>query len=218
VALRHRYRPVLLGDSLSKAVKPYDAAYFEKWYRNPLHRVKSPAELARQASFVLRTAEFVLGRPVHTVLDVGCGEGQWRAALRAHRPRLAYDGVDPSEYAVRRFGRRRHLMLGGIEQLDALPLRASYDLVVCCGMLNYLEPTALQRGLQQVADRTGGVAYLELFTREDAFEGDTDWPSPRPARWYRQHLRRVGLCAIGMQCYVTASSRERVSALERFED
>lgn len=177
--------------------------------------MKSPAELARQAAFVLRTAEFVLGRPVRSVLDVGCGEGQWRAALRTHRPALHYDGVDPSAYAVARYGRKRRLLLGGIEDLDALPLRPAYDLVVSCGMLNYLEPAVLKRGLHQVARRTGGVAYLELFTSDDAFEGDTNWPAPRPARWYREVMTRAGLCAIGMQLYVTDAAGARVSALER---
>lgn len=179
--------------------------------------MKSAAELARQAAFVLGTAEFVLGRPVRTVLDVGCGEGQWRAVLRRHRPRVHYDGVDPSEYAVARYGARRGLHLGGIESLESLPLRGQYDLVVCCGMLNYLDAPTLQRGLAQVAQRTGGMAYLELFTREDQFEGDTNWPAPRAARWYRATMQRAGLSAIGMQCYVTQASRDRVSSLERSE-
>ena len=195
--------------------KPYDKAYFDKWYRHPQHRVKSPVELARQVAFVLSTAEFVLGRPVQSVLDVGCGEGQWRAALRAHRPRLHYVGVDPSAYAVERYGRTRNLHLGGIESLESLPLRAEYDLVVCCGMLNYLTPSQLARGVAQVARYTGGMAYLELFTSEDAFEGDTNWPAPKPARWYRGLMHKAGLCPIGMQCYVTREATSRVSALER---
>lgn len=194
----------------------YDQAYFDKWYRNPRHRVKSPTELARQVAFVLATTEFVLGRPVKTVLDVGCGEGQWRAALRAHRPRLHYTGVDPSAYAVEKFGARRHLLLGRIDTLDELPLRDSYDLIVCCGMLNYLAPRDLVRGMQQVAARSGGVAYLELFTNEDAFEGDTDWPAPRSAAWYRRVIGEAGLEPIGMQCYIATAARDRVSALERF--
>lgn len=164
---------------------------------------------------MLGTAEFALGRPVRTVLDVGCGEGQWRAVLRRHRPRVAYDGVDPSTYAVARYGASRGIHLGGIEDLDALPLRAQYDLVICCGMLNYLALPQLRRGLRQVARRTGGVAYLELFTREDTFEGDTDWPTPQSAAWYRTTIRKAGLWPIGMQCYVPSDAKERVSALER---
>jgi SAM-dependent methyltransferase len=193
----------------------YDEAYFDKWYRHPRHRVKTATELARQVAFVLATAEFALGRPVRTVLDVGCGEGQWRAALRRHRPRLVYDGVDPSAYAVQRYGARRNIQLGGIEELGVLPLRAQYDLVVCCGMLNYLPLPSLVNGVAQVAQRTGGVAYLELFAREDRFEGDTNWPTPKPAAWYKAMMRDAGLVAIGMQCYVTTAERDRLSALER---
>ena len=212
MALRHRYRPRLLGDPLSER---YDAAYFDKWYRHPTHRVKTAAELARQVSFVLHTAEWVLGRRVRTVLDVGCGEGNWYPVLRRLRPRLAYHGVDPSAYAVSAFGARRHLQQGGIEDLASLDLREQYDLVVCCGMLNYLSVAQLTSGIDRVARRTGGMAYLELFTNEDAFEGDTDWPPPKSASWYRGLMQGAGLVPVGMQCYVTEAERDRVSSLER---
>ena len=213
MAIRDRHRSRLLGDSLTSH---YDEAYFDKWYRHPAHRVKSPTELRRQVEFVVRQAEWVLGRPVRSVLDVGCGEGQWRPQLRRLRPRVVYDGVDPSEYAVRRFGARRGLQLGGIEDLDGMRLRDRYDLVICCGMLNYLSAGVFRRGVAQVARRTGGVAYLEIFTSVDAFEGDTDWLTPRPVAWYRRVIRAAGLHPVGMHGYVPTAQRERVSSLERF--
>ena len=179
--------------------------------------MKSATELRRQVEFVLHFAEWVLSRPVKSVLDVGCGEGNWRAPLKRLRPRLHYDGVDPSEYAVARFGNRRSLQLGGIEDLDGLTLRDSYDLVVCCGMLNYLPPATLRRGVAQVSRRMAGVAYLELFTRTDGFEGDTNWPKPRAAAEYRRMFRAAGLTSIGMHGYVRASQRDLVSALERVD-
>jgi len=179
--------------------------------------VKSATELTRQVEFVVRLTEWVLGRPVRSVLDVGCGEGQWRAPLRRMRPKLHYDGVDPSEYAVARHGASRGLLLGGIEDLDTLPLREHYDLVVCCGMLNYLPLDSLRRGLKQVARRTAGVAYLELFTRTDGFEGDTNWAAPRPAAEYRRMFRAAGLTSIGMHGYVRANQRDLVSSLERLD-
>lgn len=212
MAIRHRHRSWLLGDSLTAR---YDQAYFDKWYRHPTHRVKSPAELRRHAEFVVRLAEWVLGRPVRSVLDVGCGEGQWQPQLKRMRPSLHYDGVDPSEYAVQRFGMRRGLQWGGIEDLDRLALREKYDLVICCGMLNYLPTTTLPGGLSQVSRRTGGIAYLELFTNADAFEGDTNWPPPQSAPWYRRVIRRAGLHPIGMHGYVPMAHRDRVSTLER---
>jgi len=192
----------------------YGQAYFDKWYRNPTHRVKSPSELARQVAFVLHAAEWVLARPVRTVLDVGCGEGQWRAALRKFRPRLSYTGVDPSEYAVARYGKRRNITRGSIEQLSQMSLNGPFDLVVCCGMLNYLSADALADGLRAVALLTQGLAFLEIFTSADATEGDTSWPTPQTASWYRSALRRAGLAGVGLHCYVP-NGVHAIAELER---
>ena len=192
----------------------YDQAYFDKWYRHPQHRVKTATELTRQVEFVVRMAEWVLGRPVRTVLDVGCGEGQWFPAIAKLRPAVSYDGVDPSAYAVKKFATRRHLQLGGIEDLDRLPLRAQYDLVVCCGMLNYLPSATFERGVAQVARRTDGLAYLEIFSSADAYEGDTEWPTPKSAAWYRRVLARAGLRSVGMHGYIPLGHVARLSALE----
>ena len=66
--------------------KVYDRAYFEKWYRHPRHAVGSKQELARKVALAVAVAEYYLGRPVDSVLDVGCGEAPWRAPLLALRP------------------------------------------------------------------------------------------------------------------------------------
>ena len=195
----------------------YDKSYFDKWYRNPRHRVKSASELARQVSFVLHTAEWVLARPVRTVLDVGCGEGQWRNALRRFRPRLSYTGVDPSEYVVKRYGKRRNIHLGSIDSLRTMPLERSYDLVICCGMLNYVPAAQLPDGLRQVAQRTAGMAYLEIFTAADVAEGDTSWPPPKRASWYRSALRAAQLTSVGLHCYVP-QAQHAIAELERAFD
>ena len=206
--------PVAKRDVAERPASHFDQAYFDKWYRHPRHRVKTPAELARQVAFVVRLAEWVLGRPLRTVLDVGCGEGQWCPAIRRLRPAVRYHGVDPSAYAVARHGARRGLQQGGIDELDTLTLDPQYDLVVCCGMLNYLAPDTLRRGLRQVAQRTGGMAYLELFTADDAVTGDTRWPAPQAPAWYRRTLRQAGFHGIGMHSYVPSVQRSRLAALE----
>lgn len=192
----------------------YGKEYFDKWYRSPRHRVKSPAELARQVAFVLHTAEWVLARPVRNVLDIGCGEGQWRAALKQHRPRLTYTGVDPSEYAVARYGKRRNIKLGSLEQLGSLSLNGPFDLVICCGMLNYISQKTLAEGLGVVASLTHGMAFLEIFTRADVTEGDTSWPTPRPASWYRNTLQHAGFTGVGLHCYVP-TDRHAIAELEQ---
>jgi SAM-dependent methyltransferase len=166
-------------------------------------------------TFVVATAEYVLGRPVRTVLDVGAGEGNWRAPLRRLRPRVAYQGVDPSEYAVRRFGRRRGIVLGDVASLDALPLADSYDLVVASGVLNYLEPDVLRTALPALVRRADGMLYLELFTADDDVTGDTKFRTLESAAWYRRELRRAGLVGCGMHCYLPRTLEEQLAALER---
>ena len=192
----------------------YDRAYFDKWYRSSTHRVKSAEELATQSRFVLAASDFILGRPTRTVLDVGCGEGQWRAALRRLRPGIRYWGVDASEYAVRRYGRRRSIQLGTIETLEALALPTKVDLVLCVGMLNYVAPAVLRHGLANVRARTGGVAYLELFTAEDEVEGDFATGDGKPARWYRRLLRETGFVHCGLQLYVGSERKSKLATLE----
>jgi SAM-dependent methyltransferase len=89
--------------------KTYDRAYFDKWYRHPDHAVGSPAELRRKVTMAVTQAEYYLGRSIRSVLDVGCGEGVWRAPLRSLRPGIHYQGLDASEYAVARYGRSRNI-------------------------------------------------------------------------------------------------------------
>jgi SAM-dependent methyltransferase len=195
--------------------KRYDRAYFDRWYRDPRTRVKSAAEIARKVRMALGVAEYLLDRPVRSVLDVGSGEGAWRAPLRRLRPGVRYVGVDPSEYVVARFGARRGIVLGDVEHLDRLALAGPFDLVVCCDVLNYLPDAALARGLRNLRDLLGGVAYLELFDADDEMAGDTRGWHHRPARYYRSLLRRRGLVACGMHCYVGEALAPDVATLER---
>lgn len=196
--------------------RDYDRSYFDKWYRNPRYRVKTSQELARQVAFVAHAAEYTLGRPLRTVLDVGCGEGNWLAPLRRLRPGVQYTGVDSSEYVVRRFGARRNIRLGTIDSLDRLRLRKEYDLILCVGMLNYLGPAQLEQGLAQVYERAHGLVYLELFTSTDrGVFGDTMGARLRSPAWYRARIRDARFLSCGMHCYVPDWLREHTSSMER---
>lgn len=198
----------------------YDKQYFEKWYRDPRHRVRTSAELQRQVRFVVGLAEHLLNAPVRTVLDIGAGEGAWLSALRKIRPRIKYWGVDPSAYAVRRHGARRNIRLGGVASLDSINgLPDGADLVVCSSVLNYIPPASLKSALRQLAQRTDGMAFLELYTKRDLekIEGDTAPIGNRNAPWYRDALRDAGFIACGMHCYVTRRLAGRVTELERLD-
>ena len=194
----------------------YDQRYFDKWYRNPRYRVKSPQELARQVALVVGTTEYILGRTLQTVLDVGCGEANWLAPLRRLRPRIQYTGVDSSEYVVSRFGASRNIRLGTIDSLDRMRLRKEYDLILCVGMLNYLDPAQLRTGLAHLYELANGVVYLELFTSADrGVFGDTHGTRLRSPSWYRARIREARFLSCGMHCHIPDWLREQTSALER---
>jgi len=194
----------------------YDQRYFDKWYRNPRYRVKSPQELARQVALVVGTTEYILGRTLQTVLDVGCGEANWLAPLRRLRPRIQYTGVDSSEYVVSRFGASRNIRLGTIDSLDRMRLRKEYDLILCVGMLNYLDSAQLRTGLAHLYELANGVVYLELFTSADrGVFGDTRGTHLRSPSWYRARIREARFLSCGMHCHIPDWLREQTSALER---
>ena len=193
----------------------YDRAYYDKWYRDPRHRVHTRAARTRTVRYTLSLAEFLLERPVRSVLDVGAGEGQWHALVRRERPRARYVGVDTSAYAVSRFGRSRHLRLGSIDGLAGLGLRGPFDLVVCAGMLNYLPPDTLEDSLRALQPLVGGVAFLEIFTREDAIEGNTRGFHRRPRGFYEDVLARTGFVHCGPHAYAGRELALRLVALER---
>lgn len=194
--------------------KRYDRAYFDKWYRHPRHAVASRQELERKVALAVAAAEYYLGRRIVNVLDVGCGEGVWRAPLRRLRPSVEYLGLDGSQYAIARYGRSRNLRLTKFGDLEHLRFERDFDLIVCSDTLHYVRTPELRRGLRGLVDMLDGVAFLELFTREDEPEGDRDGFLARPARWYQREFRAAGLIPCGTHCYIGPRLKDCVATLE----
>lgn len=197
--------------------KHYDAAYFERWYRTPAAKgaeIGGSARLARKVALTVATAEYHLERPIRSVLDIGCGEGPWRAPLLKLRPKLHYLGFDSSEYAIARFGARRNLRYARFGDFEYLRPCAPVDLLICSDVLHYLDTRELDRGLPAVAELCGGVAFLETFTREDGIDGDTHGFKRRPAKFYRQRFESLGLSPLGSHLWLPPGLRGGVAALE----
>ncbi|HKR75982.1 MAG TPA: class I SAM-dependent methyltransferase [Rhodanobacter sp.] len=194
--------------------KTYDRAYFDKWYRHPAHAVGSPAELRRKVAMAVAQAEYYLGRPIRNVLDVGCGEGVWRAPLRALRPGVDYRGLDASEYVVARYGRSRNIGLARFGQLEHLRFDARFDLIVCSDVLHYLKLAEIRAGLAGVAEMVEGVAFLEVFTSHDGVDGDLEGFHMRSPDWYLRAFADAGLLPCGSHCYLAPRLGRRIAALE----
>jgi cyclopropane fatty-acyl-phospholipid synthase-like methyltransferase len=197
--------------------KQYDEAYFDRWYRDPRHRVTTPASVHRKVRLVLGIAEALLERPVQRILDIGCGEAPWRSHFLGERPKAEYIGIDSSDYVVERFGRTRGIRHGTFGTVGQVGLTDGFDCIVCCDVLQYVRSEELGPGLHSVAALLDGVAYLEAFTSADELEGDKrHWHQRTPA-WYRQAFRDAGLTAVGMHCYVGPQLLGATLALERAE-
>ena len=193
--------------------KRYDRAYFDRWYGDRA-AVVTDALIRRRARLALAAAEHVLERDVRSVLDVGCGEGRWRAPLLRARPSLSYLGVDGSEYAIRRFGRRRNLRLGSFAGIGTLGLRRRFDLIVCSDVIHYVATPELRRGLAALRRLAGGVLWLDARTAEDDFEGDREGWQPRAAATYRRLFAAAGLVSCGLNCWVPDDLARSLPSLE----
>lgn len=201
--------------AMANPPKRYDRSYFDHWYRDPRSMVVQHGVLERRVQLAVAVAEYLLERPIRTVLDVGCGEGRWRALIQQVRPQARYTGVDGSEYVVRRFGRRRNILLGRFGELGRLGLKGPFDLIVCSDVLHYVATREAQRGLRSLAKLLGGVALIEVYTKDDATEGDDEEFQRRTGNDYRRLFREAHLLPVGLHCYVTRRFEDRLSTFER---
>ena len=192
--------------------KAYDREYFERWYRRG--GIGGRQRRARKVALAVATAEYHLERPLRTVLDVGCGEGAWRAPLLKLRPKVRYLGFDSSEYAIARHGARRGLHYARFADFEHLRPCPPADLVVCADVLHYLPTREISRGLPGLAELCSGVAFLEAFAREDAAEGDDDGFIGRPGAFYRRRFEAAGFRALGSHCWLSPALAPGATALE----
>jgi len=192
--------------------KQYDARYFQRWYRDA--GIGGRQRLARKVALAVASAEYHLERPIRSVLDIGCGEGAWRAPLLQLRPRLRYLGFDSSEYAIRRYGRSRNLHLAGFGDFAQLRPCPPADLLICADVMHYLEARELRGGLPGLGALCGGVAFLETFTTHDGIEGDTREFKHRSAGFYRKAFQAVGFTPLGNHCWLSPALAGSTADLE----
>lgn len=201
---------------MEASTKAYDAGYFDRWYgRARGAGIGGPARLARKVALAVATAEYHLERPIRSVLDIGAGEGAWRAPLLKLRPRATYLGFDASPWAVATHGARRNLHLARFGDFADLRPTPPADLLVCSDVLHYVPTRELDRGLPGLVALCGAIAFLETFTREDDVDGDTEGFLRRPARFYRTRFGALGLQPLGSHLYMAPALQDHLAALER---
>jgi SAM-dependent methyltransferase len=163
----------------------FDRAYYDRFYRNRRTRVTTAREVNRLGRFVCSYVAH-LGLPVRRVLDAGCGLGYWRPVIAEHYPRARYQGIEVSEYLCREFGWTQ-------ASVATYRPRGRFDLVICQGVLQYLDANGAEAAIENLGRICRGALYLEALTAEDwrdncdrrATDGRVDL---RPAAWYRRRL------------------------------
>lgn len=164
--------------------------YYRRFYGNPRTRVSDAPTIGKLAAFVAAYLRH-LDVAVHSILDMGCGVGHWQPAARTQWPRAKYHGVEFSEFQCREHGWTRGSVLDFAPQ-QALG-RDQFDLVVCQGVLQYLDASAARRAIDNLAQWTGSALYLEALTTHDweqscdrdRTDGDVHL---RSGAWYRRQL------------------------------
>jgi 2-polyprenyl-3-methyl-5-hydroxy-6-metoxy-1,4-benzoquinol methylase len=168
------------------AADRFDASYYDRYYGGG-RGVHSAREVALLASGVYGLARW-LGVEIASVLDVGAGVGLWRRWFRRHHPRVAYRSIEVSAHAARRWGHERR-------DISRWCARERFDLVVCHGVLPYLDDDAAARAIENLGRMCRGVLYLEAITRRDLErvvdrEATDTAVHARSGAWYRRHLAR----------------------------
>src|SRR5204863_5020817 len=173
--------------------------YYRRYYGDPASRVVDRASVRSLATFVAGYLRY-LHVPVRTILDVGCGVGHWRAAADTLWPAARYHGVELSEHLCTEHGWVR----GSVVDLEPASVlgRATFDLVVCQGVLQYLDDRDASKALANLARWTNGALYLEALTQRDwrhncdrtRTDGDVHL---RSGDWYRRRLGRHFLAGGG---------------------
>jgi SAM-dependent methyltransferase len=190
----------------------FDRAYYERFYVDPKTRVSDRAQLDKLGDFVCAYLRY-LELPLKRVLDLGCGIGHWRSVLERQFPSARYQGVEYSEYLCERYGWERG---------SAVDYRSRYafDLVICQGVLPYLDPRPAKQALENLATLCKGALYLEAVTREDWEDGVVDKRRTdkkmqfRPAAFYRRALS-PHFVNVGGGLWLSRRARVPTYALER---
>lgn len=173
--------------SVSQPSRKFGAAYFRRFYVDPVTRVVTPGEMRDRATLIAALLK-QLQIPIRSILDAGCGIGLLRRPFARMLPRARYTGLEVSEYLCRRYG----WLKGSVATFTP---RKQFDLLVCYDVLQYLDDLEAARAIRNMARLTRAALYVSALTREDWLENCDRSRTDRAVHlrsgaWYRRRLGR----------------------------
>jgi hypothetical protein len=172
---------------VSRPSSRFGESYYQRFYYNARTAVNTRTEMHKLARFIAAYVKYA-GLPVKRILDAGCGCGWLRSPLQRSLPGAAYFGLECSEYLCRRYGWTRG-------SIDAFRAARPFELIVCNGVLQYLDDRGAGRAIANLGRLSAGLLYFNALTAED-WRSNCDRRRTdgnvhlRPASWYRLRLRR----------------------------
>lgn len=139
----------------------FDSAYYARFYGDPKTAVHDEARIDCLGRALSGFAGW-FGLTVQRVLEVGAGVGLLRDWFARAHPEIDYVSTEYSPHAAERYG--HHLL--DIAKGGRL-LGKRYDLVICQGVLQYLDANAASAAIDNLARACGGLLYLEAITKRD---------------------------------------------------
>ena len=166
----------------------FDKAYYTRFYGDdPSSRVISEDQRNKLGCFLAAYLDH-LDLEVHSVLDAGCGTGDWQPVVAEVFDEPSYTGLEVSAYACERHG----WIQGSVADWQTSD---TFDLVICQGVLQYLNSKDAAKALTNLSRWANHAIYLEALTEADWTENcDRDVTDGnvflRAGSWYRDRLRR----------------------------
>lgn len=202
---------MIQGAVPSTSASQFDAAYYARYYGARRTRVHSAREIARLATGVTALCDWWRFE-LKNALDVGAGVGLWRDWFARHRPGVRYRSTEVSRYACEKFGHERR-------DIARWRAREKFDLIVCQGVLPYLDDAGASAAIDNLGAMSRGLLYFEAITRGDVRDvldtGLSDGSMrARSGRWYRTRLTRH-FQQIGAGLWCSRSSALLFYELER---